>query len=886
MRGVLLAIASASLLHCTSPAPPSPADAGSDAGADAPVDDLVAVDAAAPKDVVEPADVLELPTPTDHCVFEPVPPTARAGGVVAEGAVRAGVAERFLDLPVGSALGAYTSRVRALGNAGSVDARERTLAAWFSPSVGYHTRPMAKALALTAGDETVVLLKVDLGSVDQAIVHEVSARLGPSFAGKVLVAASHSHSAPGHTVAHEAYAVLGFGPHRAESHRRLVDVLVEAATAALDARVPARVGVAHEGAFDPTNLVSRDRRESNDDLPNGRRRKDNDLFVVRVDAADGRPLALLPVVGVHPTILDADNNLQSSDASGAIERALEARFDRPVLVMHLQGAAGDVSPAGAGGFDCGAEDRGPARACYDYARVEGLGRAAASMVYAVWERAGAVMRDRVAMEMLTRSVVLGTDWRTFAVRDGGLAYAPFEPGRPADRTVFDDAGAIVSPIDEFNAPFGAALCGNSELSLSGARLPGVEGLRTYQGCQRIEVLSPLIGALLGVRPPPITPGRTACGATRTVVTALRLGDHLFVGLPGEPLTLMADRVRALSPVPADRTVVLGYTNGYSGYLLTAEDWLRAGYEPTLNFWGPLEGEHIAEEAVRLARLAVTPEREDASPGTTRWVPPVPDALPAPDTAPMAGTVPASVPAEVYARRYPDWTAIGAQPPPRVERLGTARFAWVGEDPRAGTPTVRVEVEETPGSDRWRALGRRDGREVRDGDLLVTWTPQPLVRTGAEPVTHYWTVEWQAVPPWGDAAHDALDHRLALPTGRYRYAVEGTGYRVQSRPFEVVAASLRVGVVTAGASATLTITAQSADGWRMLSLRSRPGEALALPAGPVRVELIRADDTRRAIDGVAVDATGRAIVDLGAEAAMVRRVEVTDPYGNRGAGTTD
>lgn len=876
-----LALSLAALTACTSAAPPGP-DAGPDARtADlGPADDLGAADAA------EPEDVLELPTPTDHCRYEPAPATARAGGAVTEGPVSAGTAERALDLPVGSALGAYTARVRALGNAGAIDARDRTVAGWFNPSVGYQTRPMVRALALTAGDETVLLLKADLGVADAAVLDDVTARLGPGFAGKVLFTVSHSHSAPGHTVAHEAYSVLGFGPRRAESHRRLVDALVEAALAALAARAPARIGFAHDPGFDPGDAVSRDRRSANDDLPGGRRRKDHDLFVLRVDAADGAPLAVLPVVGVHGTILDADNNLMATDASGAIGRALEERFERRVLVMHLQGAAGDVSPAGDGGLDCGAEGRGPARFCYDFARVEGLGRAAAGMIHDAWRRAGGAMRDRATMEMLTRTIPLGTDWRTFAVRDGGLAYAPFAPGRAPDRRVFDDAGRVLSPVDEFNAAFGAVLCGSDDLPFDTGMLPGVEGLATYESCRRVEAISPLLGTLLGIRPPPVPLARAACGSTRTVVSALRIADHVIVALPGEPVTLLADRVRALSPVPPERTVVLGYANAHMGYLLTADDWLRAGYEPGLNFWGPLEGEHIAEEAAALARLAVTPQREDTGTGTTRWVPAAPAALPPPDPAPQAGTVPDAVPREVYARRFPDWSATGAQPPESVPRLGLARFAWVGEDPRAGTPTVRLEAEAEPGSDRWAALTRRSGREVSDGDLLVTWTPLPLQRVGAEPRTHYWVAEWQAVPSWGDARHDALEDRLALPAGRYRFAVEGTGYRVQSRPFAVVAAPLRVTAAREGSRVTLAVSARAPEGWRLLSFRSRPGEALALPRGPVAVGLTLADGMRRTVADVAIDAAGRATLDLGADAARVRRYEVTDPSGNRGSAAAE
>lgn len=881
MRRARFTIALLALAHCSSAAPPPPDANVADASAPddlGPHDDVP--DALAPADASELPDRLELPTPIDHCRYQPLPATARAGNPVTEGAVSAGTAELLLDLPVGSALGAYTSRVRALGNDSALDDRDRTLASWFNASVGYQTRPMVRALALTAGDETVLLLKADLGVADEGILAEVTEILGPAYAGKVLFFTSHSHSAPGHTVSHEGYGILGFGPPRAESRRRLVEALTEAASAALAARVPARLGIAHDGAFDPTDAVSRDRRPANDDLPGGRRRKDHDLFVLRVDATDGTPLALVPIVGVHPTILDADNNLVSTDASGAIERALEERFDRRVLVMHLQGAAGDVSPADpGGGFDCGEERRGAARYCYDFARVEALGRTAAGMIHDVWQRAGNALRDRVAMEALTRSVPLGTDWRTFTVRDGGLAYAPFEPGRAPDRRVFNDAGALLSPIDEFNAAFGAAQCGTDEPLVPGAVMPGTTGLRTYETCQRIEGLTPLLGAVLGIRPPPVAPNRAACGSTRTVVGALRIGEHVFVTLPGEPLTLLADRVRALSPAPADRTVVVGYANGHMGYVLTADDWLRAGYEPGLNFWGPLEGEHLAEEAVALARLAFTSQREDVGTGTTRWLAPTPDALPPAEPSPLAGRVPESVPREVYARRSPDWSVVGAQPPERVARLDVARFVWVGEDPRAGTPTLTIEAESA--GERWVPLTRRSGRVVRDGDLLVTWTPLPLRRVGDAPRTHYWVAEWQAIPSWGDPQHDALDDRLALPTGRYRFAVEGTGYRLNSRAFSVTTAALRVTANRTATGVTLTASARAADGWRLLSLRTRPGGALPLPRHAVDVEVTLANGTRRSFTGVGVDSAGRVSVELGADAARATRYALIDSAGNRG-----
>jgi neutral ceramidase len=845
-----------------------------------------ASDAAAPSDLgaavdAGPADVQ--PLSTAHCTYVPVPPTGGAGGVVTAGAVSAGVSEGFVDLPVGSALGAYTGRARFFGSEGVVDRRTEELSAWFAPSVGVESRTRVRALALTAGDETALILKADLGAAETAVAFDVAAALGPAYAGKVIFATSHSHSAMGHTITNEGLSTLGFGPWRAESYRRLVEALVRVSREALAARVPARVGIAHDPNFDPEHRVSRDRRRDNDDLPDGRDRKDRDLFVVRVDTRDGQPMAILPVFGVHPTVLGGDNNLASGDVPGAIERALEEHFDRRVLVMHLQGAAGDVSPGGATGLDCGEERRGPARFCYDFAQVETVGRLAMPSILATWGRAEAALRAEVEMEVLTRSVALGPDWRTFTVRDGGLSYASFDPEREADGVLFNDAGAVASPIDEFRAPGGAALCGNEMGSYPPAAIRGVSGLRPYRSCNRVEVFTRLVNTLIAPYEPIFEPGRALCGSTRTAVSALRLGGHLFVTLPGEPLTILADRARALSPVAPENTIVLGYANGHVGYLLTADDWLRGGYEANINFWGPLEGEYIVERAMELARLAVTPAREDGQRGgVDRWALPREDNTPlAPDAPQRAGTVPEEVPREVYARRGVYSAAEGrltrAQPAPEIARLDSARFVWIGDDPHALTPTVTIEREVR--ADVWEPVARRSGRLVEDGDFLLTTTPLPLERAGTQPRTHYWAVEWQLVPPTG-AGDEALEDRIALPLGRYRFRARGAAYDLRSDAFRVTPRPLSVSATRADAMVTLNVSYHSPTGWRLLSMRERPNAPIPMRR-PLTVELLLRGGGARTLTNVMPAEAGRFRVDLGADAANVTDVRVRDAADNAG-----
>ena len=59
--------------------------------------------------------------------------------------------------------------------------------------------------------------------------------------------------------------------------------------------------------------------------------------------------------------------------------------------------------------------------------------------------------------------------------------------------------------------------------------------------------------------------------------ALRLGDALLVTTPGETFVEIGLAIKAASPLPD--TFVLGYTNGYMGYLPTAKAFEEGGYEP-------------------------------------------------------------------------------------------------------------------------------------------------------------------------------------------------------------------------------------------------------------------------------------------------------------------
>ena len=822
----------------------------------------------------------------EHCTFEDVPSTGGAGGTVTSGPLMAGAAEAILEVPVGTALGAYTARAGFLGTAGNVDLRESEISGSFNNSIGVESAPMVKVVALSAGGETVVLVKLDLGLVYEGMLFDVEARLGPEYSGKVLITASHSHSAWGQQTGSPIYMV-GLGEIRDLVYNRYLDQIEAAARSAIDGMVPAKLGYFVDTNFDPDNLITRDRRGENNDLMGGPR-KDNQFSMLRIDALDDSPIAAIPVYGVHGTINDADNSMASTDVTGAIERLFAETFDSQVVVMHIQGAGADVSPTPAGGVDCSTR---PANApeddpCFEWLRAEGNAHNALPTITAAYQAAGAAMQTDFEIEMITRSIELGPDPETFTIRDGDLAYAPFEPERVADGQVFDGNGDIISPIDEFNAPVGAALCENENPLFPAGLMPGTGGMAPYGGCVRIDTAAEVLGQLLDIEFG-VDSTHPVCQSTRTNVSTLRIGDIVMATVPGELSILMADYLRARSPVEPENTVLIGYAQGHVGYCMMPEDWLAAGYEPSINTWGPLEAEYIGERLVEMMPLVTTTDREDAAAGGSNRVATrvVEDTFPIDVDAPGAGTVPSTVSDRIWLRTGP---AASAQPDAQIQRVsGIAKFVWAGDDPAVKTPVVTLQRETAPGSGVFADVTRRSGRVVRDGDLLLMYTPLPVRREDDNPQEHFWAVEWQAIP-WVGAVDGALgdlsglDARAGAPLGNYRFRVQGASFEIFSNAFEVVASPLSVTMVTAGNNVEATLRISAPDGWRLLSLAGESNRPVPVAGGTVDVTVDRVAGADLQFADVPVGVDGKVVVDVGG--AAVNSVTVTDRFGNSGVAT--
>lgn len=810
---------------------------------------------------------------TDLCSYEPMQPTALAGGTVTSAPLEAGAAEAIVDIPVGTALGGYTDRESFLTSSGIVDGRKIAISGTFNPSIGVEAAPRIKALALTAGDETIVILKTDIVYIYEGMLFDLEQRLGPAFAGKILLTSSHSHSAWSQHY-YGGPLQLGSSVFRQTVYNRLLAQLQATAQAALAARRPAQIGFFFDGNFDPTDQVNTDRRHENDALPGGDV-KDNQFHLIRVDGTDGVPIAALPIFGEHGTLNDETNPFGSSDAPGALERVLEEQIGSGAIAIHLQSAAGDASPVGHGGVDCSILPGKSTDPCLSWATEEGHGRAAEPMLYAAWQGAGSAMETQVALEMMTRSIEVAPKPETFTLRGGALAYAPFDGVTKADGIVYDGSGAIISPIDEFNAPVGAALCQTTEPMFPQAMIAGDEGVLPYGSCQKLAEAAAILGPI-GQFDFGVDASHPVCEETRTTISALRINDYLIGSLPGELTVLLADYLRSKSPVAADHTILLGYAQGHVGYMLTPEDWLLGGYEPSVTFWGPLAAEYIADQLLALMPLALTSTREDGTAGGTNRVavPTVDDGLAVDNPAPLAGTIPASVPPDTWARTG---TPAQAQPPAQIARVaGIATFTWLGDDPLVQTPHVTLEAETAPGSGLYMPVLRTSGRPVVDGEVTLAYTPEPLVRSG--PQQHVWVAEWQAVPWIGAPDLDTLDDRGGVPLGNYRFHVDGQGWELDSDPFGVVPGGVAATAARGGGAIQIGVAWSAPQGWRLMDMSLPSNAPVPVRSQAATVELLDGSGATLATAQVTTDANGSASVADSASAAQVR---VTDRFGNAG-----
>jgi neutral ceramidase len=202
----------------------------------------------------------------------------------------------------------------------------------------------ARVLVLQAGEKRLALVTLDLGRTFREsdlvqLRQQLKASAGVSF---LIVTASHTHSGPnildkdadGRLQAWETSAI-----------EKISAAVVEASGHLVEARIGAGRGEVYIGynrrQLQPHGIVkmlwTNPGKQPTSPL-------DPTVFVMRVDDAEGEPLAIFVNYACHPVVFGSDNLSYSSDFVGVMRDTVEKAFDQKPLCLFLQGADGDINP--------------------------------------------------------------------------------------------------------------------------------------------------------------------------------------------------------------------------------------------------------------------------------------------------------------------------------------------------------------------------------------------------------------------------------------------------------------------------------------------------------------------------------------------------------------
>jgi hypothetical protein len=190
-------------------------------------------------------------------------------------------------------------------------------------TIGIHDPIHARALVLDDGHITLAICSIEVclfTAKDASQIRALVAERCPIPPSQIFLCATHTHAAPAF-----------FEPENWK--KSPAESAAEAVIAAYNSRKPARIGV----GFGQLQGYSINRRFMN-------RPVDPSIGVIRVDGADGKPLAILGNFGNHAVVMGYDNQYVSGDWPGLSSGRLEAEIGSDLVALFSQGGAGDVNP--------------------------------------------------------------------------------------------------------------------------------------------------------------------------------------------------------------------------------------------------------------------------------------------------------------------------------------------------------------------------------------------------------------------------------------------------------------------------------------------------------------------------------------------------------------
>lgn len=229
----------------------------------------------------------------------------------------------------------------AIGELRAGSARENIVPPFPAPIAGLDARPdepftgvidppAVRALVMEDGGRRMALVSVELVLVPAELRAKVLAAVPELKLDDVILAATHTHSAPGAFWNNRVAGWLGVGAFNPNMEAFLVGQTAKAIRGAAQALRPVRFSSA---VVEASNFSS-NRTEAKAPV-------DNRLTVGRFIGADGRAAANIVIYAAHPTIQAPEDDRLSGDWPSALMTFFEA--DGGPTTLFFQGGGGDVT---------------------------------------------------------------------------------------------------------------------------------------------------------------------------------------------------------------------------------------------------------------------------------------------------------------------------------------------------------------------------------------------------------------------------------------------------------------------------------------------------------------------------------------------------------------
>lgn len=384
-----------------------------------------------------------------------------------------------------------------------------------------------KALALTFGDKSFVLIGLDIVAVGNSHSEPMRKAIAASIGvnpDEIILSASHSHSTPFLESMDGAHPYFDF----------VLQQSIEAAKEAWKLRRPARFGhdVIHVvGASFNTRVpmpnggvkFTRDFREG---LASGRP-IDPRLNIIRFDDENGKPIAGWIRFATHPACVIFNTPI-SGEYPGYLTERLSETVTNGAPVLFGYGASGDVNCIPMFGNESDSRN---------------LGRQLADLAAPVFEQIHTKKPQRFLCGNRTANL-------------------PLDPPPSIEK--------LDKEIKEINK-FIKALDTNPELEW----VMGINCKKEWPVKNKINHVKPLAEWAELIKQT-LKSGRKFPSNWQSEITALIIDDMGLVFYPGEPLVELGFALSAQSPL--EETLLIVLSNGANGYIGTDEDRLRGGYK--------------------------------------------------------------------------------------------------------------------------------------------------------------------------------------------------------------------------------------------------------------------------------------------------------------------